>query len=190
MIAYKKKYFLLIESIRDIKLRNIKKYGKFVIIYRNNKKIENFQSLLNFRNCCRLKKIDFFVANNVKLAIYLKSDGIYISSFNKDLNTLKLKNFNLQIIGSAHNHKEIFLKVKQGCNYILLSKLFLVDYKINELFLGITKFNLISSIYEKRLIPLGGIKFSNLNKLRCVNSDGFALLSEIKKKPAIIDRLF
>jgi len=41
------------------------------------------------------------------------------------------------------------------------------------------------------LIPLGGIKYTNLNKLKLVRSDSFAILSEIKKKPAkIINRLF
>ena len=41
------------------------------------------------------------------------------------------------------------------------------------------------------LVPLGGIKLRNINKLKIVNSDSFAILSEIKKKPAnIISRLF
>ena len=34
MFAFKKKYYLIIESIKDIDLRKIKKRGKFVIIYR------------------------------------------------------------------------------------------------------------------------------------------------------------
>ena len=40
MFAFKKKYFLIIENIKDIDLKNIKKRNKFIIIYRNNKKIE------------------------------------------------------------------------------------------------------------------------------------------------------
>ena len=44
---------------------------------------------------------------------------------------------------------------------------------------------------SRNLIPLGGIKIKNLNKLKNVYCEGFALLSEIKKKPAkIISRLF
>ena len=37
MFTLKKKYFLIIESIKDIELSNIKKLNKFVIIYRNTK---------------------------------------------------------------------------------------------------------------------------------------------------------
>ena len=44
MFAFKKKYFLIIESIKDLNLRNIKKYNKFLIIYRNTKTKENFMT--------------------------------------------------------------------------------------------------------------------------------------------------
>ena len=45
MFAFKKKYFLIIESIKDINLRNIKKYKKFLIIYRNKGINENIEHL-------------------------------------------------------------------------------------------------------------------------------------------------
>ena len=35
MFILKKKYFFIIESIKDIELKNIKNFGKFTIIYRN-----------------------------------------------------------------------------------------------------------------------------------------------------------
>ena len=41
MFILKKKYYLIIESIKDINLKNIKKRNKFIIIYRNQKKKEN-----------------------------------------------------------------------------------------------------------------------------------------------------
>ena len=94
-------------------------------------------------------------------------------------------------MGSAHNINEINLKIKQGCNYILLSKLFMVDYDAKSRFLGIVKFNNYSNNTLSKLVPLGGIKTTNLNNLKNVNCDAFALLSEIKKKPAdIINRLY
>ena len=82
------------------------------------------------------------------------------------------------------------MKVNQGCSSILLSKLFIVDYDKKASHLGVVKFNNYLKI-NKLLIPLGGINLSNLNNLSNVNSIGFALLSEIKKKPTkIISRLF
>tara|TARA_B100001564_G_C20619379_1_gene661550 strand:- start:473 stop:1045 length:573 start_codon:yes stop_codon:yes gene_type:complete len=190
MFTKKNKYFLLIENIKDIDLKNIKIRNKFSIIYRNVKKSDNFNDLLKFRRNCKLKAIKFYIANNYNLAVSLNSDGIYLSSYNKSLNSLIYRKANFEIIGSAHNFKEISLKIKQGCSFILLSKLFLVDYDKDSQYLGIIKFNNLSRI-SKRLIPLGGIKKENLNNLKNVFGEGFALLSEVKKKPAkIFNRLF
>ena len=190
MFIRKSKYFFIIESIKDIDLKNIKKRYKFSIIYRNKNNLENISDLLNFRRLCKLKSIRFYVANNTKLAILLRSDGIYISAFNKSLKLLSLKKSNFNLIGSAHNLREIAIKKKQGCNTILFSKLFLVSYDKIATYLGVVKFNNYLKIH-KNLVPLGGISINNLNNLNNVNCEGFALLSEIKKKPAnIINRLF
>ena len=190
MFLLKNKYFLIIESIKDIDLKNIKKRNKFSIIYRNKKSLENVSDLLNFRRFCRVKSIKFYVANNPRLAILLNSDGIYISSFNKSLRSLSLKKTNFKLIGSAHNFKEISLKTKQGCKVILFSKLFLVSYNKKAPFLGVVKFNNFLKI-NKNLIPLGGISLNNLNNLNNIGSKGVAILSEVKKKPAkIFSRLF
>ena len=191
MFAFKKKYFLIIETIKDIDLRKIKKHNKFIIIYRNQGKKVNIVDLLNFRKKCKLKSIKFFVANNINLSVLLKSDGIYLSAYNKSYKSLNLKSNKYSIIGSAHNSKEIYTKKKQGCSQILMSRLFLVDYKNTQNYMGLNKFNNHTINNSKILVPLGGIKLRNINKLKIVNSDGFAILSEIKKKPAnIISRLF
>ena len=190
MFTKKNKYFLFIENIKDIDLKNIKIRNKFSIIYRTNKNIDNLDDLFIFRRKCKLKGVKFYVANNISLAVVLNSDGIYLSSFNKGLRILNYKKKKFEIIGSAHNFKEITLKKKQGCSFILLSKLFIVDYNKSAPHLGIIKFNNYSR-YSKKLIPLGGIKQENLNNLKNAFCEGFALLSEIKKKPAnIINRLF
>ena len=191
MFAFKKKYFLIIENTKDINLRNIKKYNKFIIIYRNVSNKENLENLIRFRKQCRLKLIKFFVANDTKLSVLLNADGIYLSSYNKTFKSFNLKKTNFSIIGSAHNTSEISLKIKQGCTYILLSKLFLVDYDNKSPFLDVIKFNRFSYNGSKNLIPLGGIKVNNLNKLKSINCEGFALLSAVKKKPTkIFSRLF
>ena len=190
MITKKNNYFLFIESIKDIDLKNIKIRNKFSIIYRNIKQIDNLSDLLVFRRKCKLKGIRFYVANNNILAIFLNSDGIYLSSFNKSLRCLNYKKLNYEIIGSAHTPNEISLKKKQGCSFVLVSKLFMVNYDKKAPYLGIVKFNNLSK-FSKKLIPLGGINNKNLNKLKNIQSEGFAILSEVKKKPAnIFSRLF
>tara|TARA_B100000963_G_scaffold314072_1_gene292402 strand:+ start:1852 stop:2424 length:573 start_codon:yes stop_codon:yes gene_type:complete len=190
MFTKKNYYFLIIESIKDIDLKNIKIRNKFSIIYRNNNKIDNLNALVTFRRKCKLKDIKFYVANNNNLAVFLNSDGIYLSSFNKSFSCLHYKKNNFKLIGSAHNFKEVSLKEKQGCEFVLFSKLFEVNYNKKSPILGILKFNNFLKI-SRKLIPLGGINRENLNQLKNVHSEGFAIMSEVKKKPAkIFSRLF
>ena len=191
MFAFKKKYYLIIENIKNINLRNIKKPNKFVIIYRNHGRREDISDLIKFRKECKLKFVDFYVANDIKLSVILRSDGVYLSSTNKSFKALNLKSSKYKIIGSSHNITEINYKIKQGCDYIFLSKLFMVDYSKDSPFLDVIKFNHYSNLFDNKLVPLGGIKIVNLNKLKIVRCEGFALMSEIKKKPVkIINRLF
>ncbi len=190
MFIFKKKYFLIIESIKDINLKNLKKNNKFIIIYRSGGVNENLAKLIDFRKKCSLRKIKFFVANDIRLCVSTKSDGIYLSSFNRSFKALNLLRSNFKIIGSAHNASEIFMKVKQGCDYILLSKLFFVRYDKSAPYLDLVKFSKYQRGIYQKLIPLGGINSKNLNKLKTIDCEGFALMSEIKKKPAISNRLF
>ncbi len=191
MFTYKNKYFLIIESIKDIDLRNIKLINKYIVIYRNNGKIENIDKLLRFRRQCKSKKIDFYISNDEKLTADLRADGLYISAHNTSLRLAKLKKCNYKIIGSAHNIKELNIKLLQGCSDIIFPRLFKVAHPLKKGFLGIIKFNLFKLSRKENLVPLGGINLSNLTKLKMVRSNSFALLSEIKKKPAkLFNRLF
>ena len=109
MFACKKNYFLIIDSIKNFDLRNIKKYNKFSIIYRNTNKEEKVSEIRKFRNNCKIKKIKFFIANNLNLMISTNSDGIYISASNKSYKSLNLNKTRFKIIGSAHNTKKLIL---------------------------------------------------------------------------------
>tara|TARA_B100000767_G_C19669659_1_gene494720 strand:- start:6 stop:566 length:561 start_codon:yes stop_codon:yes gene_type:complete len=186
MFIIKKNYYLYIENTLSIKLENLKSSKKIIIIYRNNGVPEKNQKIYAFRKKCKIKNFKFYIANNFKLAKECKADGIYISSYNKK----NYFNGSFNLIGSAHSFKEIYEKIKQGCTTVILSRLFKTSYKDKKSYLGVVKFNLIRNNYLINLIPLGGIKSNNLLQLNLVNSKGFCLFSEIKKKPVISNRLF
>ncbi|MDA9624427.1 thiamine phosphate synthase [Pelagibacteraceae bacterium] len=190
MFAYKNNYYLYIENTQILDLNLIKIRNKFIIIYRNIHKKEELKKLVKFRLKCKQKGIKFFIANDIKLTMKTKADGLYLSAFNKSF-TAKYRCFGkLDLIGSAHNFREILYKKKQGCSKIVLSRLFQTNYKNKKDFMGIIKFNINVKRLSIELIPLGGIRISNINYLKIVNSESLAILSEIKKKPAITSRLF
>ncbi len=186
MFIIKNNYYLYIENTKDVDLNIIKKNKKIFLIYRNTGIREDLEKIIKFRKKSKEKGFKFYISNNDKLLKDCKADGLYISSFNKKIYHRK----NLNIIGSAHNFKEISQKMRQGCKTIILSRLFKTSYVHKKSNLGILRFNLIKKNYNINIVPLGGINRLNLLKLNMVNSKGFALLSEVKKKPAISSRLF
>ena len=160
------------------------------IIYRNYDNKHNIDEIIKIQKTCKLNRRKFFLANNLKLAIYLRLDGVYIPSFNQELIPRNINNKPFFILGSAHNLKELNLKLLQGCENILISRLFKTDYSYKNDYMGLIKFNFFSKIKKGTLSVLGGVRLSNLNKLKLVNSNYVAILSEVKKKPAISSRLF
>ena len=186
MFIIKNNYYLYIENTMSINIDKLKKNKKISIIYRNNGVLENHLKLYVFRKKCKIKKFKFYVANNYKLAKSCKADGLYLSSYNKK----NYFSYACNLIGSAHNFKEIYEKIKQGCGTIILSRLFKTSYKNKKNYLGVNKFNLIKKNFSINIVPLGGITNNNLLKLNLVKSQGLCLFSEIKKKPAISNRLF
>ena len=158
---------------------NINKQDKrTIIIYRNysEEKI-NETLLLKIKYYCKKKGIKLYLSNNVKLAMKLDLDGAYIPSFNESLNHLSYlikKKFN--IIGSAHNIKEIRIKENQRVQKIFLSSLF----KKNKNFLGIYKLKILSKYTKKQIIVLGGISKLNIKKLKILGNPDFAGISYFK----------
>jgi thiamine-phosphate pyrophosphorylase len=77
-----RKYYFISKFERN----NIDKQDKeTVIIYRDySLKNKNTEIILNIKKHCKKKKIKFYLANNVKLAIKFDLDGAYIPSFNRD----------------------------------------------------------------------------------------------------------
>ncbi len=163
---------------------HIKKLDKNIsIIYRNYNSIINVKLLIKIRDFCKKNRRKFYLSNDVKLAIKLDLDGVYLPSFNKSLKHLcyKLKTKFL-IIGSAHDIKEIRIKEKQKITQIFISSLF----KKEKNYLGLYKFRILSKMTKIKIVALGGINKNNIKKVVALNIAGFAAIdffkSEIKKK--------
>ena len=151
------------------------------IIYRNYKNSTNYKTILMLKKYCKKKGNKLYIANNYKLSIQLGLDGVYIPSFNKQINYIQNYNLpkNFKVIGSAHNVPEINIKVKQKCSEIFLSPVFKV--KKSKRFLGVIKFNFITLNRKFNYIALGGINKKNFKKLKFLNLNGFASISWAKK---------
>jgi thiamine-phosphate pyrophosphorylase len=168
------KLFFFINTYDENHIRKLPK--KVAIIFRNYEKEYDERLILNIKRACQRQGRNFFLSNNLKLAMKLNLDGVYLPSFNKNINFNK-NNFKKKfiIIGSAHSVKEIKIKEQQGVKLIFLSPLFKV--KKSKKFLNPIKFNLLAAKTNKKVIALGGINLLNFKKLKLVKSYGFAGIS-------------
>ena len=167
--------------IDSFNFKDLSKINKRInIIYRNYNKKDHLINLIKVKEICKKKGLKLYISNNLKLALKLGLDGLYLPSFNKKLkyrNIACKKEFKL--IGSAHNISEINNKNKQGCSEIFISPIFMTPNHKNHL--DTIKFNLLSVNIKNKVVALGGINFSNFFRLKLTKSKGFASISWIKK---------
>ena len=167
--------------INKFETNNIDKQDKqTIIIYRNySLKTLDEKLILKIKNYCKKRGNKFYLSNNISLANKLNLDGAYIPSFNKTTKHLAFsykQNFN--IVGSAHNLKEIKIKEKQGISSIFISSIF----KKNSNYLGLNRFKNLQNFTKSKVIALGGINNKNIRLLKLTKVSGFSGISFFKKK--------
>ena len=167
--------------INTFDTNNLQKQDKeTIIIYRNYTSANlNIHKLLKLKNFLRKRGNKFFLANNFKLALKMRLDGVYIPSFNKNFNHLAYSTFlNFAIVGSAHNLKEIKVKELQQVQNIFLSSIF----KKNKNYLGLNKFKILDKYTKKEVVALGGISKKNIKQIKLTNASSIAGISYFNKK--------
>jgi len=177
------KYYYFIDSFKKDHIKKLDK--NIAIIYRNYNKKLDINKIIKIKKFCKLTGRKFIISNNIKLAIKLDLDGIYLPSFNKSFkinNYPKKKNF--ITIGSAHNLKEIRIKEKQHVDIIFLASVF----NLKKTYLGIEKFKILKNKTKTKIVALGGINENNIKKIKLLKIFGFAAISFFneQKKTALI----
>ena len=175
------KYYNVYYFIDNFNFKELSKINwKINIVYRNYKSSNNLEDLIKIKKFCRKLRFKLFISNNLKLALKMNLDGVYLPAFNKKLNysNLNLKK-NFKIIGSAHSVGEIKIKENQNCKDIFLSPIFKTDK--HKYYLDVIRFNLLSKVTQKNIICLGGINSGTIRKISLTKSKGFASISWIKK---------
>ena len=176
MHLFKLKKYYFIDQFNKNKISHLD--PKIIFIWRgkyDQKSIINIQNLAEY---LKKKNRKFFISNNVKLALKLKLNGVYISAYNKDLkhnNYALTKNF--EIIGSAHDLRELQIKKIQNTKEIFLAPIFKIKKKAA---IGIHKAKYLFYLFKGPKIALGGINEKNIKLLTLSKFSGFAAINYFK----------
>ena len=175
------KYYYFIDRFHKEHIKNLDK--NIAIIFRKYNKKLNIVEIYKIKKFCKLTGRKFLISNNIKLALKLDLDGVYLPSFNRNTRiNIYSKKTKFLVLGSAHNLKEIKIKEKQNVDAIFLASLF----KKKKTYLGLKRFKILKSKTLLKVIALGGINENNLKRLGLLDVYGFASISffsKTKKRP-------
>ena len=178
MNNYRLKYYIFLDELNEKIIKNIQNLKKRKI---DLKLIVSEKILFSILDFVKYSKIPFFIIDNVKLATKHKANGIFLTSKNRSLINITKGSQRIEVIGSAHNQYEYFIKERQCCSTIFLSPIFYnKKYSLNKI-LHIQKFNLITLNWKKSIGALGGINLKNLKLIKLIRSKSIGIKSLITK---------
>lgn len=174
------KIFFYINELNDIQKENLNQLKNINIIYRNYQKTDYLGNAFKLQDYCKKRNFKLYISNDEKLAIKLRSYGLYIPNFNNKKKYLKSS---LHLIGSAHNEIELRKKISQGCKEIFISPIFNTYSDSNKIGKGLNFYqNLMLKFSKIHIHALGGINEKNIKKIILLKGRGFSSISMIDKK--------
>lgn len=169
-------YYIFIEELNERIIKNIinlkrRKFRLIIIILD-----KNFLIISKF---AKKHHISFLVKDNIKLAKQLNARGIFLTNKNKILRSNIKEATKLEVVGSAHNQHEYYIKEKQNCSTVMLSPIFYNNkYSPNKI-LYVPRFNLITLNWKRNIAALGGINSKNLKQVNLTKSKSIGIKSLI-----------
>jgi thiamine monophosphate synthase len=184
---YLEKFFFFTDSIDNEIIKKIVNFKNISIIYSAFNKNNNLNELNKIKNFCKKNNIKLYITNDLKLAINIKADGLFLNNNFKEKLIINYNKHNFKIIAGVHSQKEYWLKTVEMYDDLIISPIYYNNkYSINKI-LGPIKFNLLTLDWGKRKYALGGINLNNLKKIYLTRSYGVGFISLINnpqiKKP-------
>ena len=169
-------YYIFVEELNEKTIKNIISLKKqklrinIVILDKNSLIISKF---------AKREGIPIFFTDDLKLAIKNRAHGVFLTSKHKVLKNNIKKTTKLEVIGSAHNQYEYYIKKKQNCSTIMLSPIFYNKKYSSNKILYVPRFNLITLNWRTNICALGGISSKNIKLISLTRSKSLGVKSLI-----------
>lgn len=169
-------YYIFVKELNKKIIKNIINLKKqklrvnIVILDKNSLIISKF---------AKKERIPFFFMDDLKYAIKNKAHGIFLTNKYKVSKSNIKKTTKLEVIGSAHNQYEYYIKKNQDCTTIMLSPIFYNKKYSHNKILGATRFNLVALNWKTNICALGGITSKNIKLINLTRSKSIGVKSLI-----------
>ena len=160
------KHYIFLEELNTLLKKKLLKFNNLNIIInidQNDKKnLEKQNSIVQF---AKKNRIPFLFKNSFQKCTKYNASGVFLDSKCKIITRPLLLKKQFKVIGLVHNQLEYTLKIRQGCELVMLSPIFYNEKYSKYKTLGILKFNNMTLSWKLALCALGGINSKTLKRL-------------------------
>lgn len=147
---------------------------------------EFLEKAFKLREITRKYNIPFIINDRVDIAIICDADGVHVGQSDIDAKFVRSLIGENKILGvSARNLNEAKKAKEDGANYIGVGAMYSTSTKLDAKSVSYETVEQIKKIVDIPIVLIGGINLDNLENLKKLHCDGYAIVSSILKEKDI-----
>lgn len=147
---------------------------------------EFLEKAFKLREITRKYNVPFIINDRVDIAIICHADGVHVGQSDIDAKFVRSLIGENKILGvSARNLNEAKKAKENGANYIGVGAIYSTSTKLDAKSVSYETVEEIKKILDIPIVLIGGINLKNLENLKKLNCDGYAVVSSILKEKDI-----
>ena len=140
---------------------------------------------VQLREITKKHNVNFIINDRVDIAILSEADGVHVGQSDIDAKYVRKLIGKDKILGvSVSNIEEAYKAKEDGADYIGVGAMFSTSTKVDAKIVSIDEAKLIKKV-GLPMVLIGGVNLNTLDKLREINSDGYAIVSAILNSDAV-----
>lgn len=144
------------------------------------------EKAFKLREITRKYNIPFIINDRVDIAIICDADGVHVGQSDIDAKFVRSLIGENKILGvSARNLNEAKKAKEDGADYIGVGAMYSTSTKLDAKSVSYETVEEIKKILDIPIVLIGGINLKNLENLKKLNCDGYAVVSSILKEKNI-----
>ncbi|UUV19713.1 thiamine phosphate synthase [Fusobacteria bacterium ZRK30] len=165
--------------------------GIKIIQYREKEKSirEKVEEIIEIRRLCLENNVIFIVNDHVDIAILVDADGVHVGQDDMEISHVRKLIGEDKIIGrSTHCLEHARKAVSDGADYIGVGPIFKTTTKEKDP-VGLGYLEEVVKNIELPFVAIGGIKESNIDKVKKLGASSICLVSEIVGAENIVEKI-